>query len=88
MEHGHYFKDVSLFKRVDIYRVLSLWDVTDPCIQHAIKKLMCAGERGAKSKAQDIQEAIQTLIRYVEMREEEKDFIMPLGGPMPMEAPF
>ena len=33
---------------VDVYRVLSLFQVNDPCIQHAIKKLLCAGDQVKK----------------------------------------
>ncbi|WP_176767832.1 hypothetical protein [Nitrosospira sp. Nsp18] len=43
----------------------------DPCIQHAAKKLLVAGNRGAKDVGKDIQEAIDTLERWKEMRVEE-----------------
>ena len=69
--HDHYFKDVSNLKHIDVYRVLILFGVTDPCIQHAIKKLLCAGNRGAKDKTQDVQEAISSLLRYLEMQTED-----------------
>ena len=36
---NHYFKDVSNLKHIDVYRVLILFGVTDPCLQHAIKKI-------------------------------------------------
>lgn len=73
-KHSHYFKSVDGFKTVDVYRVLSLFVVTDPCIQHAVKKLLVAGGRGAgKDIARDIQEAIDTLERWKEMRREEDD---------------
>lgn len=72
MKHSHYFKDVSHLKLIDVYRVIELWEVKDPCIQHALKKLLVAGKRGAKDEAKDIQEAIDTLERWKAMREEEK----------------
>lgn len=56
---------------VDVYRVLSLFEVTDPCIQHAIKKLLVAGNRGHKNLEKDVQEAIVSLERWKEMRSEE-----------------
>lgn len=68
--HEHYKKSVSGLEFVDVYRVLKLFEVTDPCIQHAVKKLLCAGQRGAKSESQDVQEAIDTLVRYQEMQGE------------------
>ena len=70
--YPHYFKDVSKLVAVDVYRVLLLFGVSDPCLQHAIKKLLVAGGRGAKSADKDVREAIATMQRWVEMREEEK----------------
>jgi hypothetical protein len=52
--------------------VLELFEVTDPCLQHAIKKLLCAGVRGSKDEQQDVQEAIDTLERYQDMKAEEE----------------
>lgn len=69
--HDHYFKDVSNFQRVDVYRVLRLFEVTDPCIQHAVKKLLVAGGRGSKDVDKDIQEAMDSLLRWREMRKED-----------------
>ncbi|MNQ21493.1 hypothetical protein D3C85_346150 [compost metagenome] len=69
-KHSHYYKDVSLLKVVDVYRVLDLFKVTDPCIQHAVKKLLVSGGRGYKEQDKDIQEAIDTLERWKEMQEE------------------
>lgn len=69
-KHSHYFKDVSNLQKIDIYRVLDLYEVTDPCVQHAVKKLLVAGKRGAKDQAKDIQEAIDTLTRWKDMQEE------------------
>lgn len=70
--HNHYFKDVRHLDYVDVYRILALFNVTDPCVQHAVKKLLVAGGRGAgKDISRDIQEAIDSLKRYQEMREED-----------------
>lgn len=70
-KHSHYKKDVSGLSMIDVYRVLKLFNVTDPCEQHAIKKLLCVGLRGAKSAETDIQEAIDTLERWKQMRAED-----------------
>lgn len=71
-KHSHYFKPVHHLAHVDVYRVLSLFNVTDPCLQHAIKKLLVAGGRGAgKDEGKDIQEAIDTLQRWQAMRAED-----------------
>lgn len=69
--HNHYFKNVSKLEYIDVYRVLSLFSVTDPCIQHAVKKLLVAGGRGAgKDVSKDIQESIDSLVRWQEMQKE------------------
>ena len=71
--HDHYFKSCS-YEHVDVYRVLRLFNVVDPCLQHAIKKLMVAGGRGAgKDINKDIQEAIDSLNRWQEMQKEDYD---------------
>lgn len=70
--HGHYFKACP-YEHVDVYRVLLLFRVTDPCIGHAIKKLLLPGGRGGKDAVQDVSEAIDTLTRFIEMRAEESE---------------
>ncbi len=67
VKHSHYKKDVSHLKMIDVYRVLKLFSVTDPCEQHAVKKILCAGARGDKSQEQDIREAIDSLNRRLQM---------------------
>lgn len=71
-KHPHYHKDVRHLETIDVYRVLTLFNVTDPCIQHAVKKLLVAGGRGAgKDIGKDVQEAIDSLERFKEMRVED-----------------
>lgn len=72
-KHNHYFKDVSHLSEIDVYRVLQLFNVSDQALGHAIKKLLCAGQRGAgKDHRKDIQEAIDTLQRRLEMQDEDE----------------
>lgn len=54
---------------VDIYDVLRAFGVTCPALQHAIKKLLCAGLRGSKSAEQDISEAANSCRRAIELLE-------------------
>ncbi len=73
-KHAHYFREVSGLREIDIYRLLELFDVTDQALGHAIKKLMAPGKRGAgKTTEKDVQEAIDTLERWLEMRREDKE---------------
>lgn len=39
---------------VDVYDVLTAFAVTDPALQHLIKKALCAGLRGHKDIEQDL----------------------------------
>ncbi len=70
MKHSHYFKKTP-YEYIDVYRVLELFDVTNPSIAHAVKKLLVAGNRGHKDLEKDVQEAIDSLIRWQEMRKED-----------------
>lgn len=71
-KHSHYHKDVSHLKSIDVYRTLELFGVTDQALGHAIKKLLCAGKRGAgKTFEQDVREAVDTLNRRLQMLAED-----------------
>lgn len=52
---------------VDVYDVLRAFGVDCPASQHAVKKLLCAGLRGAKSAEQDIDEAANSCRRAIEL---------------------
>lgn len=45
---------------VDVYRVLNAFEVTDPALQHLIKKALCAGLRGHKNTEQDLHDIIDS----------------------------
>jgi hypothetical protein len=49
-----------------------LFEVVDPCLQHAIKKLLDSGKRGHKDQYKDIQEAIDSLNRWQDITIEDK----------------
>ena len=66
-KHRHYFKDVSNIAEIDVYAVLRLFEVTDPCLQHIVKKALCAGKRGHKDMMEDLQNIVDTAIRAVEL---------------------
>lgn len=65
-----YVIDVSGLDKMDIYSVLILYGVKDPEIAHAIKKLLVPGGRGVKGKKQDIEEAVKSLERWLELEEQ------------------
>jgi len=71
-KHGHYFRGVAHLQEIDVYRVLELFNVTDQALGHAIKKLVVPGMRGGgKPAIKDIQEAVDTLQRWLQMRGED-----------------
>ena len=53
--------------QVDVYDVLQAFNVTNPALQHLIKKSLCVGIRGHKTKQQDLQDIIDSAIRAKEL---------------------
>ena len=56
--------------KLDPYRILKVYGISDPAQQHAIKKLLRAGE-SVKPLKEDIKEVILSLTRWLEMLEDE-----------------
>lgn len=84
-EYSHYYKKVP-YEYIDVYRVLELFNVVDPALQHAVKKLLVAGGRGHKDIEKDVNEAIVSLTRWIEMRKEEKVSMNAVVGPQGYDA--
>ena len=57
---------------VDVYDVLKAFNVTCPAIQHALKKLLCPGQRGAKDAMQDLIEARFSIDRAMQLLKAEQ----------------
>lgn len=62
-----YRKDVRYLEELDLYVLADLYDVKSHAVFHAIKKLICAGKRGAKDYEQDLMEAIDAIERELQM---------------------
>jgi len=69
-KHSHYFKKCP-YDAIDVYRVIELFEITDPCAQHALKKILVLGGRGSKDVLRDAQDVIDTMERFKDMREED-----------------
>lgn len=52
---------------IDVYDVLTAFGITCPAQAHAIKKMLMPGERGHKSRVQDLEEAIVAIQRAIEL---------------------
>ena len=58
--------------KVDVYRVLDAWGVTNPQLQHLIKKSLQAGGRGHKSELEDLKDILDSAQSAVEMYEDKQ----------------
>nr|DAF78064.1 MAG TPA: hypothetical protein [Caudoviricetes sp.] len=57
---------------VDVYDVIKAFNVTSGPMQHALKKVLCAGERGHKDLLEDLNDIIACVEREIEMVKEGK----------------
>lgn len=72
MSYRKYFKDVSGYDVIDVYRTHRIFGLTDEVLCHASKKLLLSGVRtGGKSLEQDVREARDSLNRWLEMLAED-----------------
>ena len=86
MSYEKYFKDVSGFDVVDVYRVHRLFGVNDEVLCHASKKLLLSGVRtGGKTLEQDVTEARDSLNRWLEMLAEDLGNAQEKDGWTPQE---
>ena len=69
-KYGVYFKDFSKVDEADVYQVHHTFNMIDPsgCKHHASKKILLSGVRtGGKDEYKDIEEARDTLNRWLEI---------------------
>jgi len=55
---------------IDVYDILKCYNITNPALQHAIKKLLMPGDRGHKNIEQDLKEAKESIDRAIELEKE------------------
>lgn len=67
VKYNKYLHEIKPGVFIDVYDVLMAWNVTNPALQHLIKKALQAGERGHKSREQDLQDIIDSAIRAKEL---------------------
>jgi hypothetical protein len=80
MSIGKHYKFQYKGHKIDPYRIFDIYKITHPAQQHAVKKLLRAGN-SVKSLEQDIREVIATLERWLEMiREDDERSVGPAGG--------
>lgn len=52
---------------IDVYDVLLAFNVTNPALQHLVKKALCTGLRGHKDRSEDLQDILDSAKRAVEL---------------------
>ncbi len=65
-----YHREIKKGVMVDVYDVLNAFEVVNPAMQHALKKMLAPGKRGAKDTIQDMKEAIQSIERAIELEDD------------------
>lgn len=65
--HGN---PVKLDIYVDVYDVIEAFSPMGSALQHAVKKVLCAGQRGHKDRLQDLNDIIASVKREIEMQED------------------
>lgn len=65
--HSKYHREIKPGVWVDVYDVLHAWRVQNPALQHLIKKALQPGERGHKTREQDMNDIVASALRAREL---------------------
>lgn len=57
---------------IDVYDVLQAFSVTNPALQHLVKKALAVGQRGHKDKMEDLHDILASAQRAIELEENDK----------------
>jgi hypothetical protein len=60
--------DIEVTIVIDVYDILDAYAVTNPALQHLIKKALMPGERGHKTVDEDLQEIWHSARRAIELQ--------------------
>ena len=58
---------------VDVYNVINAWELTNSGCQHALKKILQAGQRHSKSEIEDLEESIVSIQRDIDEKKKEEN---------------
>lgn len=70
-KHNHYFRDCP-YNKIDVYRIIEIFEITDPVAQHILKKCIATGKRGHKDVERDWQDILDSAQRKIQMLAEDK----------------
>jgi len=65
--NNKYFREIKPNVFVDVYDVLQAFNVTNPALQHLVKKALAVGQRGHKDASEDYQDIIDSSHRAKEL---------------------
>lgn len=73
-KRSKYHRQVAPGVWIDVYDLLDAWDIRNPGVQHALKKLLQPGNRGDNNKdlIQDLKEAIWSIERGIQIEEKKQ----------------
>lgn len=63
MSANKYQREIKPGVFVDVYDVLAAWKVTNPALQHLVKNALQPGERGHKTREQDLDDIVASALR-------------------------
>lgn len=66
---GDIYKKQCKGVTIDVYDVLKAFDVTNPALAHAVKKILMTGRRGYKDFKKDAHGAIEAICRAIELED-------------------
>lgn len=64
-----YNREIKKGVHVDVYDVLQAFNVTNPALQHLVKKALAVGKRGHKDAAEDYQDIIDSAVRAKQLHD-------------------
>lgn len=65
-----YMREIKPGVWCDVYDLLRAFNVTDPCLQHLVKKALAVGQRGHKDATTDYKDILASAVRALELHTE------------------
>lgn len=66
-QNNKYNREIKKGVFVDVYDVLRAFSVSDPALQHLVKKALAVGQRGHKSTKEDYEDIVASAKRALEI---------------------
>ena len=72
IDTGKHYRYMYKGVKLDPFRIAAIYKVTDFAMQQILKKCLCSGKRGHKSRRQDLLDIITSANRAIEMLDEDE----------------